>query len=54
MPDKETLKVYLRIKPFTRAEREDGEDQGVVHVASSSEVVLCAPKVSKAYKVRAW
>ena len=50
--DKETLKVFLRVKPFTREDLLNHENQGVLTLASATEVVLCPPKLSKAFKVR--
>ena len=48
--DKETLKVFLRVKPFTREDLHNNENQGVLTMASATEVVLCPPKLSKAFK----
>ena len=50
-PEKDTLKVYLRVKPLTSADVAGGEQQDVLAVVSDHDIVLCPPKLSKAFKV---
>ncbi|XP_051956065.1 kinesin-like protein KIF20A isoform X2 [Xyrauchen texanus] len=42
----EKLKVFLRIRPLTEAEKERGEEQGCVNVQSEDSLLLRAPKDS--------
>ncbi|XP_063048336.1 kinesin-like protein KIF20B [Engraulis encrasicolus] len=44
--EKEHLKVYLRIRPFTSSETENGESQDCVATEPPDTVVLRAPKMS--------
>ncbi|XP_043077329.1 kinesin-like protein KIF20A [Puntigrus tetrazona] len=46
----EKLKVFLRIRPLTEAERERGEEQGCVNVQSEDSLLLRAPKDSRNMK----
>lgn len=45
------LKVFLRIRPLTQAERDRGEDQGCVSVQANDTLLLRAPKESHTMKV---
>ncbi|XP_073680893.1 kinesin-like protein KIF20A [Garra rufa] len=44
------LKVFLRIRPLTEAEKERGEQQGCVNVQSEDSLLLRAPKDSRNMK----
>ncbi|XP_031435020.1 kinesin-like protein KIF20B isoform X1 [Clupea harengus] len=44
--EKEHLKVYLRIRPFTSLETENGESQGCVAIEPPDTVLLKAPRMS--------
>ncbi|XP_028844829.1 kinesin-like protein KIF20B isoform X2 [Denticeps clupeoides] len=44
--EKEHLKVYLRIRPFTAAERESGESQDCIALEPPDTVLLKAPRTS--------
>lgn len=44
------LKVFLRIRPLTDAEKERGEEQGCVNVQSEDSLLLRAPKDSRNMK----
>ncbi|XP_061088732.1 kinesin-like protein KIF20B [Conger conger] len=44
--EKEHLRVYLRIRPFTSAENDNGESQECVTIASPDVVLLKAPRTS--------
>uniref|UniRef100_A0A8C1VQA9 Kinesin-like protein n=1 Tax=Cyprinus carpio TaxID=7962 RepID=A0A8C1VQA9_CYPCA len=46
----EKLKVFLRIRPLTDAEKERGEEQGCVNVQSEDSLLLRAPKDSRNMK----
>ncbi|XP_030046009.1 kinesin-like protein KIF20A [Microcaecilia unicolor] len=46
----ESLKVYLRVRPFSKAELASNESQGCVTIESSEIVALQAPKDSAALK----
>ncbi|XP_067280652.1 kinesin-like protein KIF20A [Pseudorasbora parva] len=46
----EKLKVFLRIRPLTEAEKERGDEQGCVHVQSEDSLLLRAPKDSRNMK----
>ncbi|XP_048023030.1 kinesin-like protein KIF20A isoform X1 [Megalobrama amblycephala] len=46
----EKLKVFLRIRPLTEAEKERGEEQGCVNVQSEDSLLLRAPKDSRNMK----
>lgn len=46
----EKLKVFLRIRPLTEAEKERGEEQGCVNVQSEDNLLLRAPKDSRNMK----
>ncbi|XP_073727245.1 kinesin-like protein KIF20A [Misgurnus anguillicaudatus] len=46
----EKLKVFLRIRPLTEAEKERGEEQGCVNVQSEDSLLLRAPKDSNNMK----
>lgn len=46
----EKLKVFLRIRPLTEAEKDRGEEQGCVNVQSEDNVLLKAPKDSRNMK----
>ena len=50
--ERETLKVFLRLKPFTAEDLQAGENQSVLTPLNGHEVLLCPPKMSKAFKVR--
>ncbi|NP_001154942.1 kinesin-like protein KIF20A [Danio rerio] len=44
------LKVFLRIRPLTEAEKDRGEEQGCVNVQSEDNLLLKAPKDSRNMK----
>ncbi|XP_056302804.1 kinesin-like protein KIF20A [Danio aesculapii] len=44
------LKVFLRIRPLTEAEKDRGEEQGCVNVQSEENLLLKAPKDSRNMK----
>ncbi|XP_050948484.1 kinesin-like protein KIF20A [Labeo rohita] len=44
------LKVFLRIRPLTEVEKEQGEEQGCVNVQSEDSLLLRAPKDSRNMK----
>ncbi|XP_077052466.1 kinesin-like protein KIF20A [Siphateles boraxobius] len=46
----EKLKVFVRIRPLTKAEEERGDEQGCVNVQSEDSLLLRAPKDSRNMK----
>uniref|UniRef100_A0ACB8FE11 Uncharacterized protein n=1 Tax=Sphaerodactylus townsendi TaxID=933632 RepID=A0ACB8FE11_9SAUR len=44
------LKVYLRVRPFSKAELENNENQDCLTIENQETVTLCAPKESAAMK----
>ncbi|XP_058649058.1 kinesin-like protein KIF20B isoform X1 [Onychostoma macrolepis] len=44
--DKEHLQVYLRVRPFTTAERTEGESQECISIEPPDTVILKAPRAS--------
>ncbi|XP_059183454.1 kinesin-like protein KIF20A [Centropristis striata] len=48
--EQQTMRVYLRVRPFSREERSDKEDQGCVVIENSQIVTLNAPKGSATMK----
>ncbi|KAM4620844.1 kinesin-like protein KIF20A [Polymixia lowei] len=46
----EKVKVYMRIRPLTKGEKERGEDQGCVSIENEETLLLKAPKDSRNMK----
>ncbi|XP_076017239.1 kinesin-like protein KIF20A [Genypterus blacodes] len=46
----QTMRVYLRVRPFSRDQLHDNEDQGCIVIESSQMVTLNAPKGSASMK----
>ncbi|TKS88036.1 Kinesin-like protein KIF20A [Collichthys lucidus] len=48
--EQQTMRVYLRVRPFSKEERADNEDQDCVVIENSQTVTLNAPKGSATMK----
>lgn len=51
--EREPVKVFLRVKPFTSKEIAEGESQGCLEMENTSTVLMHPPKTSFTYKQKA-